>query len=86
MPQAGRATVAAATARRIKSARDWQRTHEWPPDLGAYEREIAPGLNGVTAAEIAAATGLSLTYCRRLRQGQVTPHPMWWGALQALVR
>lgn len=34
--------------------------------------------------EIAAATGLSLSYCRRLKRGEVTPHPMWWEALRAL--
>jgi CRISPR-associated endonuclease Cas1 len=86
MSDAGRASVAVTAGDRVRDAREWQRTHKWPSDLGAFVREIAPGLRSVTAAEIAAATGLSLAYCRRLRSGELTPHPRWWEALKALVR
>ena len=86
MSEAGRARVAAASTERVGEARECQRTHTWPSDLGAFACEIAPGLKSVPAAEIAAATGLSIAYCRRLRLGQLTPHPMWWEALRALAR
>lgn len=86
MTDGGRERVAQAASDRVRSARDWQRTHSWPTDLSTYSREIAPRLAAVPAAEIVAATGLSMSYCRQLQSGEVTPHPMWWAALTALVR
>lgn len=64
-------------------AREWQRTHPWPADLSAFEREILPGLVAVPAPTLAAATGLSVGYCRRVKAGVASPHPMWWEALRA---
>lgn len=84
MTEAGRHRVGAASAERLRSAREWQRTHRWPDDLSGFGREIAPRLAVVSAGEIASATGLSLSYCRRVQRGEVTPHPMWWEALQAI--
>jgi CRISPR-associated endonuclease Cas1 len=81
----GRQRVAAAASGRLRAAREWQRMNAWPEDLSTFGREIAPGLAAVSVAEIAAATGLSLAYCRRLRSGHVTPHPMWWETVRALV-
>jgi hypothetical protein len=52
--------------------------------MSEFAREIAPRLAAVDAAEMAAATGLSLSYCRQLQHGEVTPHPMWWETLRAL--
>jgi hypothetical protein len=80
----GRRRVAVAASDRVRSAREWQRSHAWPSDLSAFGREIAPRLASVSAGEIAGATGLSVAYCRRLQRGEVTPHPMWWEALSAL--
>jgi CRISPR-associated endonuclease Cas1 len=82
----GRRRVAGAASDRVRSAREWQQTHAWPADLSTYAREIAPGLAVVPAGEIAAATGLSMGYCRRLQRGEVTPHPMWWETMQNLVQ
>jgi hypothetical protein len=56
----------------------------WPTDLSVFEREIRPRLVAVPAPVLAAATGLSLGYCRRVKAGLASPHHMWWEALRAL--
>ena len=33
------------------------------------------------ARALADATGLSIGYCRQVKKGVVTPHPMWWEAM-----
>jgi hypothetical protein len=43
-----------------------------------------PGLVDVPAPVLAAATGLSVGYCRRVKASLASPHPMWWEALRAL--
>ena len=37
------------------------------------------------AADLARATGLSVAYCRQVKKGAVTPHPMWWGAMRTAI-
>ncbi len=54
--------------------------------MGAFAREILPGLTEVPASTIAEATGLSSGYLRRVKAGEVTPHPMWWETMRALSR
>ena len=46
---------------------------------------IWPKLTGVRAQAVREATGLSISYCRRVLRGQYVPHPMHWEALQALI-
>jgi CRISPR associated protein Cas1 len=50
-----------------------------------YAREIAPHIARFSALEIAAATGLSEGYCKRIRRGEDVPGMRWWGALAALL-
>jgi len=57
----------------------WQREEAW------FKREIAPKLDALSLNEIAAATGLSLAACSRIRAGARVPHPRHWTALHALV-
>ncbi len=52
----------------------------WPADLAAFDRDILPSLAEVTAGAIAAAAGLSVGYCRKVKAGAARPHPMWWEA------
>jgi hypothetical protein len=47
--------------------------------------EVLPKLDGFSLKEIAAATGLSLAACSRIRAGAKVPHPRHWGALLLLV-
>lgn len=61
-----------------------QRTpDDW--DVAFYVREIAPRLIRCAAAEIAEATGLSESYCKRLRRGQQIARRHHWVALHRLV-
>jgi hypothetical protein len=82
----GRRRVAAAASASVKAAREWQRTHAWPADLGAFRRDVVPLLVGAPARALSEATGLSMAYCRRVKAGEVTPHPMWWETLEAVGR
>jgi hypothetical protein len=49
-----------------------------------FKREITPKLDAFTLAEIAAATGLSLAACSRVRSGAKAPHPRRWEVLRKL--
>lgn len=65
--------------------RSWAREHPPVRDEAWFKREIAPRLDSFTLSEIAAATGLSLAACSRIRAGARMPHPRHWDALDALV-
>lgn len=47
--------------------------------------EVAPKLDGFSLRDIAAATGLSLAACSRIRAGAKVPHPRHWDALRELI-
>ncbi len=81
----GRARIGRSSGRGVSQARAWQRDHLWPTDLGAFKREIWPGLQTLEPSEVARATGLSAGYCRRIIKGEAVPHPMWWESFGELV-
>lgn len=64
--------------------RSWAREHPGQRDEAGFKREIAPKLDAFSLAEIAAATGLSLAACSRIRAGAKVPHPRHWDALRKL--
>jgi hypothetical protein len=66
--------------------RSWAREHPGERDEAWFKREIAPKLDAFTLAEIAAATGLSLAACSRIRTGARVAHPRHWEGLLALVK
>ncbi|HEY6326925.1 MAG TPA: CRISPR-associated endonuclease Cas1 [Candidatus Cybelea sp.] len=55
--------------------RSWAREHPGQRDEAWFKREIAPKLDAFSLREIAAATGLSLAACSRIRAGVRVPHP-----------
>ncbi|MGA2759386.1 MAG: CRISPR-associated endonuclease Cas1 [Candidatus Cybelea sp.] len=65
--------------------RRWAREHPGQRDEDGFKREIAPKLDGFSLKEIAAATGLSLAACSRIRAGVKVPHPRHWGALLSML-
>ena len=65
--------------------RSWAREHPAQRDEAWFKREITPKLDAFTLAEIAAATGLSLAACSRIRASAKVPHPWHWEGLLALV-
>jgi hypothetical protein len=65
--------------------RSWAREHPGQRDAAWFKREIAPKLDAFSLKEIAAATGLSLAACSRIRAGARVPRPRHWDALLCLV-
>jgi hypothetical protein len=48
-----------------------------------FRQELLPKLAQQSAREIARATGMSVSYCAKIRRGEVVPHPRWWAVLEA---
>lgn len=82
----GRRRIGTRGTELLRAAQAWRRTHEWPEDMGAFGREILPTLSAVAPATIVATTGLSSGYVRRVKAGEVVPHPMWWDQLREIGR
>jgi len=100
-PQMSQATgLSVDYCRKIRSGRLVPPPSHWPalrklaeaepavrqtsPDY--YRVHILPELVNFSVAEIAEATGLSATYCGRIRRGTQMPAARWWGALERLCR
>ena len=69
---------------RQHDAQVWDRDNE-RPDPVTFTSEILPILQGVTAGEMAGATGLSRPYCSMIKRGAYVPHPRHWSALATLI-
>jgi hypothetical protein len=65
--------------------RRWAREHPGQRDDAWFKGEVAPKLDAFSLKEIAAATGLSLVACSRIRAGTRVPHPRHWETLAALL-
>jgi CRISPR-associated endonuclease Cas1 len=83
LTNAGRSRIGGRASETVAQARSWQRTHPWPTDLSEFSRDILPRIVAVPTRVLAEATGLSVGYCRRVKNGAVTPHPMWWEPMKA---
>jgi hypothetical protein len=79
-------TFAAAEGLVRDAIRSWAREHPGQRDETWFKREVLPKLDAFTLAEIAAATGLSLAACSRIRAGMKVPHPRHWEALIELAK
>jgi CRISPR-associated endonuclease Cas1 len=75
-----------ARSRRAAEIRAWEAAHPNIPSPARFSAEILPKLSGVRAQDIRDATGLSISYCRRVLRGQYVPHPMHWVAVKALAK
>lgn len=80
-----RRKLARARTENAKAIRDWEAAHPVIPTPHVFMETIWPKLTGVRAQAVREATGLSISYCRRVLRGQYVPHPMHWEALQALI-
>jgi len=81
----------AARARRGESLRRtgaqlaaWNRKHGRAKPDPATWWNIQPRLAGLPLSELAAATGLSIAACSKIRSGKLVPHVRHWEALAAL--
>lgn len=73
-----------AYVKRKEDARAWLRENPGPHDRSLYRSEILPMLTEVTLPEMMRATGLTSSYCWRIKRGERIPHPMHWEALRSL--
>ena len=73
-----------ARSRRAADIRAWEAAHPIIPSPHIFAREILPTLKDVRAQAVRDATGLSMSYCRRVLRGQYIPHAMHWDALKTL--
>jgi hypothetical protein len=73
---------AAAISEGHRRNREWKRDHgSEQRDREWFQREVLPKLDGFSLKELAAATGLSLVACSRIRSGARVPHPRHWETL-----
>jgi len=75
----------AKNRQRQHDAQEWDRENE-RPDPAIFTSEILPALRGVTAGEMARATGLSRPYCSMIKRGAYVPHPKHWDAFAELAQ
>jgi hypothetical protein len=61
--------------------RAWDSVKPERPDPEVYRRDVSPRVGQMSLKASAKATGLSVSYCARVRRGALTPHPRWWEAL-----
>jgi hypothetical protein len=73
--------VATYVSRR-KAARAWALENPGPHDLATYRAEILPRLARATVPQMVRATGLTSSYCWKIRRGERLPHPMYWDDLR----
>lgn len=64
-------------------ARTWDQTND-RPDPSVFTATILPGLESVTAGDLARATGLSRPYCSMIKRGTCVPHPKHWDTFREL--
>jgi len=64
-------------------ARTWETTNN-RPDPAVFTTTILPGLDSVSAGELARAIGLSRPYCSMIKRGAYVPHPKHWDAFARL--
>lgn len=83
-----------ARAQRARSlAEERERRNKWDSenpaavrDVKVYERDVLPYLPAFSVGAIGKATGLSRSMSALIRRGERTPHPMYWTALEILIR
>lgn len=76
--------VAANTARRA-GALAWEKKNPGPHNEEEYRRELLPRLAEITIPRMMQATGLTSSYCWRIKRGERVPHPMYWERLRSVI-
>lgn len=78
-----KAKIGAKIADRSLEAVIWNVSHA-RPDPRVWVEEILPMIRGASLTKMAAATGLSKSYCSVVRSGLKMPHPRHWESLRAI--
>jgi hypothetical protein len=80
--ESARAKHRSNATRQAEARQRWEASQATIPSRAAYARDIAPLLRGVPSDVLGAATGLSRQFCRKVKQGEATPHVRHWSALR----
>lgn len=75
--------VNARTQHRLNSA--WEARQKSLPVRAVFAREIQPQLRKVTVASLVRVSGLSVASCKRIRKGDLVPHPRHWDAFRKAI-
>jgi CRISPR-associated endonuclease Cas1 len=69
-----------------EAIRDWESQHGGTArqDPAIFREQVLPRLRQFTLAELAQATGLSRSYCGRIRSGDAVPHVRHWESLKSI--
>ena len=87
----GGSTASGKRSKKVKeqhgAIRDWESQHRGmvQQDPSAFREQVLPKLQQFTLSELAEATGLSRSYCGRIRSGDVVRHQRHWGSLKQMV-
>lgn len=78
-----RARRSASLSAAGRAIRAWEKVHGTEVDSKAYEETVLPAIRSLSVPKLVAATGLSQSYCWRVRRGTKRLHPMHWGKVLA---
>jgi len=81
-----RRKLSRARIARVEAIHAWEAAHPVRPNPHRFLKTIWPQLDGITAQAVREATGLSISYSRRVVRGQFVPHPMHWEAIEKLIK
>jgi CRISPR-associated endonuclease Cas1 len=62
----------------------WEAEHLEIPSPTVFRREILPSLKSVPISQMKATSGLSESSCKKIRAGDLVPHPRHWAKLRNL--
>jgi CRISPR-associated protein Cas1 len=71
----------ATIAQREAERRSWDRQHGSVVDAARYERDVLPIIVSLTTAELARRTGLTKSFCNRVRAGERRLHARHWASV-----
>ncbi len=81
--EAGR-TRGAKNATHVTANATWDAGRPDAGDPTDFVRDVLPAVRAASVGQLAAASGLSLTYCSLIRRGLKVPHRRHWAALLGL--
>jgi hypothetical protein len=76
-----RSRVASRQRERQREENEWNAAHPERADPDVFRRDVLPGMQSTSLGELVRRTGLSVSYCARIRRGEEVPHERWWVVL-----
>jgi CRISPR-associated endonuclease Cas1 len=79
-----RAKHRAAAKRQNDLNREWESKHHDIPSPSVFREEILPALREMRIQDMKQASGLSTSSCKKIRSGNLVPHPRHWASLRQM--